>query len=71
MSGDDLYLDMAQADNFLSLLMGGMSRAQDRFNAKLRTVDEHGNPIEVDAPRIDTTKTTGVDVPPPYGKAEA
>jgi len=42
---DDLYFDAIHADNFLNLLMGGMSRAQKRFEDKLRTVDENGNPI--------------------------
>ena len=42
----DLYFDEVHADQFLSLLIGGMSRAQDRFHDSLNTVDEHGNVID-------------------------
>lgn len=44
----DDYFDLAgvHPDVFLGALMGGMARAQERHNAKLRTVDEHGNPID-------------------------
>ena len=41
-----LYFDSARADNFLSLLIGGMAKAQTRYESKLRTVDENGNPID-------------------------
>lgn len=61
----DDYFDITgtSPDTFLALLMGGMARAQDRFRAKLNTVDAEGNPI-------DTTKTTGVDTLPPFGRLE-
>lgn len=41
------YFDLigTTPDAFFGLLMGGMSRAQERHNAKLRTVDENGDPI--------------------------
>lgn len=42
----DLYFDTVHADNFLSLMLGGIARAEERHRAKLRTVDEHGNLIE-------------------------
>jgi hypothetical protein len=32
-------------DPILSLLISGIARAQERFNSRLRTVDENGNPI--------------------------
>ena len=43
---DDLYFDAVHADNFLSLMLGGIARAEERHRAKLRTVDEHGNLVE-------------------------
>lgn len=46
MNGEYLYLDSCSADAFLATMMGGMARAQERFHASLRTVDEHGDPIE-------------------------
>lgn len=42
----DPYFDKVHADNFLSLVLGVITRAEQRHLAKLRTVDEHGNPIE-------------------------
>ena len=41
-----IYFDSARADNFLSILIGGMQKAQTRYESKLRTVDENGNPID-------------------------
>lgn len=42
------YFELAGVapDAFFGVLMGGMARAQERHNAKLRTVDENGNPID-------------------------
>ena len=42
----DLYIDAFHADNFLSLMLGGIARAEERHRAKLRTVDENGNLVE-------------------------
>lgn len=41
------YFDLTgtSPDAFLGLLMGDMARAQERHSAKLRTVDENGDPI--------------------------
>lgn len=41
-----LHLDPVRADEFLNDIMGGMGRAQERFRARLRTVDGDGNPID-------------------------
>ena len=46
MPDDEIYSSMVNSDAFLATLMGGMARAQERFSAKLRTVDENGNPID-------------------------
>ena len=46
MLGADPYFDEIHVDQFLTGLMGGMARAQERFREKLRTVDENGDPIE-------------------------
>ena len=46
MPDDEIYSSMVNADAFLATLMGVMARAQDRFNANLRTVDENGDPID-------------------------
>ena len=43
---DDLYFNEADADQFISLLVGGISRAEERFHNSLNTVDEHGNVID-------------------------
>lgn len=45
LSMDDAYFDVMHADRFLSLVFGGIARAEQRHRAKLRTVDENGNPI--------------------------
>lgn len=44
----DDYFELAGVapDALLGVLMGSMARAQERHNAKLRTVDENGNPID-------------------------
>ena len=42
----------ADPDAFIGLLIGGMQRAQERFNSKLRTVDENGNPFVPDAEQL-------------------
>jgi len=46
----DPYFDEVHADAFLSLVLGGIARAEQRYRAKLRTVDEHGNPIGNELP---------------------
>lgn len=56
MTGGLPYFDEINADAFLATLMDGMARAQDRFNAKLRTVDENGNPIEDPTKKLEEKK---------------
>lgn len=45
-------LDFEQAEIVVASLLCGMARAEDRFRANLRTVDQHGNLLE-DSRRID------------------
>ena len=52
---DDLFdnsLYSANPDHFISLLMGGIMRAQDRFRSKLNIVDENGE-VLMDNERIE------------------
>ena len=56
MTGELPYFDEGNADAFLATLMGGMARAQDRFHAKLRTVDENGDPIEDPIKKLEENK---------------
>jgi hypothetical protein len=52
-------------DLALGLLIGGMQRAQDRFTAKLRTVDADGNPFDPDAPQVEQGGKGGDPCPDP------
>lgn len=56
MTGELPYFDEVNADAFLFTLMEGMARAQDRFHANLRTVDENGNPIEDPIKKLEEKK---------------
>lgn len=42
----DLYLDALQADVFRASMGGGIRRAEDRYRARLNTVDENGDLVE-------------------------
>ncbi len=63
------YFDPAKADTFLSALMGGMSRAQDRHRAKLNTVDENGEVLKAHRGSYKTDAVTkmltGIDINEP------
>ena len=57
---DNLFGDAFQNPELaLGCLIGGMQRAQERFNAKLRTVDADGNPFDPDAPQVEQSEAGG------------
>lgn len=41
-----IYDAFFQGDAFLTLILGGIKRAEERFRDGLQTVDENGNPID-------------------------
>jgi hypothetical protein len=50
---EGIWFNEIHADKFLTLMLKGLKRAGERHRDKLNTVDEEGNLITPDAPKLD------------------